>query len=537
MALDPISHLYEYDVEGFPAEWLPLTHLYDPDLPLFPILYFHELDPLLAKDERPGAKDRVFGFVYSVSLIRAENTVRITLAINKDPSLAGEQRFIDVARKAANSRLGLDDPVTEKDIKGAFAAGGALGAANEIIKELWHQVIASSFGGQLPFGRCWDPVFGLARFIASWYSDGGRKGELIQLHSYVAAFGEKISMGGNIHADFYLLPTWQEFIDVANPLAIFTKYASLVGVDGAAAYFVDKFAGQVKAGGSLYSKFDLLRLKSHLGRQFKSLNTDAFVSMINLSPRGGGVRKALFENYNAFNRGPSRAVLSLLMHYDLRNAFWDPSGLSSQDCIAQYTGLQNSYQSPKVMQLYAQQCFGARSVLPIDNWIKVFLRTPLSLNVANKAFHSSVFNSSAVWGKVERLIWMAVQARKVHSSVAGDILWCVRYGGPDKLMRSANPLSCKVCLAHVRRSCPSYAGIKNLIVGFNDNLSGHEDFVIKTNEENNVAQGQFFSNCRGKEGSYDEYTPKDREAGFSLYPDASHVGGVNLSVEQFIKIY
>lgn len=352
-----------------------------------------------------------------------------------------------------------------------------------------------------------------------------------------SCFRRKNKYGGNIHADFYLLPTWQEFIDVANPLAVFTKYASLVGVDGAAAYFVDNFAGPVKAGGSLYSKFYLPRMKSHLGRQFKSLNTDAFVSMINLSPRSGGVRKALFENYNAFNRGPSRAVLSLLMHYDLRNAFWDPSSLSPLDCIAQYTGLKNSYQSPKVMQLYAQQCFGARSVLPIDNWIKVFLKTPLSLNVTNKVFHKSVFNSSAVWGKVERLIWMAVQARKVHSSVAGDILWCVRYGGPDKLMRSANPLSCKVCLSHIRRSCPSYAGIKNLIVGFNDSLSGHEDFVIKTNEENNVAQGQFFSSCTGMDDSYDEYTPKDREAGFSLYPDASHVDGVNLSVEQFIRMY
>ena len=537
MGLEPITHLYDYDVEGFPPEWLPLTHLYDPDLPLFPILYFHELDPVLDKGQRPTAKDRIFGFVYSVSLIRSSNTVRVTLAINKDLSVCANKRFVDVAKKAANSRLGLDDPVTQSDMNGAFSLEGELGSANLIIDELWQQVVASSFGGKLPFGRCWDPVFGLARFIASWNSDGGRKGELIQLHSYVAAFGQKISIGDGIHADFYLLPTWQEFIQGSNPLAIFPKYASLVGVKGAAAYFAANFTKQVDVGGSVYSKFELQRMKDHLGQEFKNLNTDVLVSMMNRSPGSGDIRKALFENYNAFNRGPQRAVLSLLMHYDLRNSFWDPASLTQKDCIAQYTGLDKSYQSPKVMQLYAQQCFGAKSVLPIDSWIKVFLKTPLSMAASKKEFHSTIFNSSQIWGKVERLIWMAVQARKVHASVADNILWCVRYGGPNKEMRSANPLSCKVCQPHIRDVCPAYAKIRNSVIGFNDEVVGLKGFVIKTSEKNNRTQGQFFFSCTGGDGSYDEYTPKDREGRFLLYPVVSHVDGEDLVVHQFIDKY
>lgn len=537
MAFEALTHLHEFDVKEFPAEWLPLTHLYDPDLPLFPILYFHELDPLLNAGQRPGERDRIFGYVYSVALIRSSNTVRVTLATNKNLSDPCNTHFVAVAENAASSRLGLDDPVTQSDISGAFVVGGPLSSANKIVDELWQQVVKSSFGGKLPFGRCWDPVFGLARFIASWNSDGGRKGELIQLHSYAAAFGQKISVGNGIHADFYLLPTWQEFANANNPLAIFPRYASLAGANGAAAYFANSFARVKNVGGSSYSQFELLRLKQQIGQQFKNLNTNALVSMMNLAPKNDDVRKSLFENYNAFNRGPQRAVLSLLMHYDLRNSLWNPESLTQQDCIAQYKSLKGSYQSPKVMQLYAQQCFGAKSVLPIDSWIEVFLKTPLTMSSARGKFHDAVFNSSLIWGKVERLIWMAVQSRKVHASVAENILWCVRYGGPNKKMRAANPLSCKVCEQHIRAVCPAYGKIHNSVVGFNKSGVGQEDFLIKTNDKNNNTQGQCFVSCTGKDGSYDEYTPKDKEGKFSSYPDVQHVGGGNLTVHQFVKLY
>ncbi|MGY2340225.1 hypothetical protein ACW9HW_13450 [Pseudomonas sp. SDO5532_S415] len=537
MAFEALTHLHDFEVKGFPAEWLPLTHLYDPDLPLFPILYFHELDPLLKDGQRPGERDRIFGYVYSVSLIRPGNTIRVTLATNKNLSDSSNKHFIAVAENAASSRLGLDDPVTQGDISRAFVANGSLNSANQVIYELWQQVVTSSFGGKLPFGKCWDPVFGLARFIASWNSDGGRKGELIQLHSYAAAFGQKISVGNGIHADFYLLPTWCEFINTNNPLAIFPRYASLVGANGAAAFFANNYTRKINVGGFSYSRFELLKAKQKIGLQFKNLNTSVLVSMMNLAPKNDDIRKSLFENYNAFNRGPQRAVLSLLMHYDLRNSQWSPEKLTQQDCVAQYTCLKSSYQSPKVMQLYAQQCFGAETVLPIDNWIEVFLKTPLAMSAAKNKFHGVVFSSSLIWGKVERLIWMAVQSRKVHASVAENILWCVRYGGPNKKMRSANPLGCKVCDQHIRDVCPAYAKIKNSLVAFNKSGFGQEEFLIVTNEGDNNTQGQFFVSCTGRDGSYDEYTPKDKEGAFSSYPDANHVGGGSLAVHQFVSMY
>lgn len=534
MAFDALAYFYDFEVPDFPQEWLPLTYLYDPDLPLFPILYFHEMDPTLGSGQRAGERDRIFGFVHSIAFNRSTGRLRITLAISKDLSLQLNAKYIAVAEAAARSRLGLDDPVVLSDIVGALT--GALASANNLLRELWEQIVVSSFGGKLPFGKCWDPVFGLARYIASWNSDGGRKGELIQLHAYVASFGERIQTGGGIHADFYLLPAWNEFRDVSNPLALFQKYSSLVGPGGATEFFAQRFVTPIGANGVSYSRFELSKLRAVTGQNFRRLDTPALISLMEQAPARGRARAALYDNYSAFNRGPPRAILSLLMHHDLRVANWDPSNLSQVDCVAQYTRLGSSYQSPKVMQLFAQQCFGSLPVLPIDNWVETFVKAPLALVPVRGQFHSGVFASSAMWGKIERLIWMAAQARKVHSSVAENILWCVRYGGPDKQMRRANPFGCKVCDSHIRNVCPSYAAIKQLPVLFNAQAKPKFGFNIRSGSQDNVTQNQVFVACDGVDGC-DEYTPKDRPAQFGPYPSPGHLGGASMTVAQFLNTY
>lgn|GEM_PF-1900493 len=539
MSFEALTHLYEFQADDFPAEWLPLTHLYDPDLPLFPILYFHELDPTIT--DRPGERDRVFGYVYSVSITRnnesediaSRSGAWITIATNKNLGAPANSRFIAVAENAARSRLGLDNPVKNSDIVQAFRKS-QLHNANKLMNELWHKIITSSFGGKLPFGRCWDPVFGLARFIASWNSKGGRKGELIQLHSYSASFGEKISVGNGVHADFYLFPTWQEFTDKHNPLSIFKKFACLAGNNGAAAFFADKFTSRITLSNSIYSKFELSNAKQETNEDFKRLDTSALIKIINTAPKK--LRQSLYENYNAFNRGPPRAVMSLLMHHDLRNSNWRPSDLGEEDWVAQYTGLKTSYQSPKVMQLYAQQCFGSETALPIDNWVSVFLKTPLNINSSKKEKASSVFSHSSIWGKLERLIWMSVQARKVHSSVADNILWCVRYGGPDKKIRLANPFSCKICAEPIRSICPAYNDIKDHKISFNNQASLDSYFFITTSSGDNTTQNQHFVSCTGQNDSYDEYSPKDKAEDFGAYP-TNNQSGETITVAQFLDNY
>lgn len=532
MAFEALAYFYDFKITDFPQEWLPLTYLYDPDLPLFPILYFHELDPELLEDQRPGERARVFGFVHSIALNRSEGTLQVTLALSKDLAQKVNVKFISVVEKAARSRLGLDDPVTAADISGALI--GNLARANSVLNELWQRVVVSSFGGILPYGKCWDPVFGLARYIASWNSDGGRKGELIQLHAFASSFGERIQTGGGIHADFYLLPTWAEFRSLQNPLSIFSKYASFVGPQGATEVFAKLYTTIIPCNNFKYTKFVLQKINAKASTSYQNLNTEVLLTAINNV--SANVRKALYDNYSAFNRGPGRSILSILMHHDLRHGNWDPENMTQADCLEQYVSLKSSYQSPKVMQLFAQQCFGSLPVLPIDNWVKTFVNAPISLNVKNKIFHSTIFSSSAIWGKVERLIWMAAQARKVHSSVAENILWCVRYGGPDKQMRGANPLGCKVCEAHIRAACPSYDSIKKLPIDFNSNSVPAIGFLIKTSANSNTILGQSFLSCEST-SIHDEYTPRDRPSSFTTFPDARHTFVTQISVEDFISYY
>ena len=68
MPFEALSEKHEFLIPDFPEEWLPLVYLYDPDLPLFPIYYFHVLDPELAPGHRPSERDRAFGYVHHVNL-------------------------------------------------------------------------------------------------------------------------------------------------------------------------------------------------------------------------------------------------------------------------------------------------------------------------------------------------------------------------------------------------------------------------------------------------------------------------------------
>ena len=66
MSFESLSETYSITIDGFPQEWMPLTYLYDPDLPLFPIQYFHLLDPELPSGQRPNERERLFGFMAKI---------------------------------------------------------------------------------------------------------------------------------------------------------------------------------------------------------------------------------------------------------------------------------------------------------------------------------------------------------------------------------------------------------------------------------------------------------------------------------------
>lgn len=527
MPLETLAYQHSIVINDVPSRWLPLIHIYDPDLPLFPIYYFHVLRPNLANNGRPLAGDRVFGYVERI-IPRDADGIEVRVVINKDLSLDANAAFREPLINEVRARFGVTDPVRLQDVTNSFQP--PLEPANGLLRELWYRVVANAYGNLLPFGRTWDEVFGLARFVASWNSQSGRKGELIQTHYFASRFGARVGSAGSIpQVDFFLLPALNEILDQANPLTEFPKFRQLLRV----AELMAEHYGEERRLGDL-------RLTAFRRPGAGQFNTERLLEIINGAAIPHDLRDSAIECFNAFGKGPPRTILFLLMLHDLRAGLLRPEELTSPQFGSIYDGLAKTYQSPKVIAIYAQQCFGNREGMPVDTWIETFMKWPLAVypQQDTRTPMTEVFAHARGLGKVERLLWVTSQARKVHSSACDDSAWCVKYGSADGGPRGANPFACNICLEAIRQHCPAFAAIRERIIVFNGE---NEDavFRIDTSAGNNEAPNQTFIRCAGEsiyESVVDEFSPADMPSGFNTFPAAGH-NGEQMTVDDFVRIY
>jgi hypothetical protein len=528
MPFESLAYRYTFLITDLPHRWLPLIHLYDPDLPLFPIYYFHVLADVTA--QRPADVDRAFGYVEKINLVD-EGGATVTLVLNKDLSSFSNHGFIAPVENEVRERLGIVDPVRHTDLQNAF--GPPYAAANAVLTEIWHRVVVNAYGNLLPFGRLWDEVLGLARFIASWYSPSGRKGELIQTHYFASRFGVRIQSAGSIpQVDYFLLPTIHELKDRGNPLTSFPNYAALIHV----AHLIQTSLCSLRTvGGVQFSTFS-----PPSSGQFTAVKMQG---IINSGVIPQAYKLAATECFNAFDKGAQRPIIFFMMLDDIRQGRLDPARLTSAQCGSIYDGLGKSYQAPKVIEIYAQQSAGNNAAMPIDTWVRTFLKSPLNVYPRTKSntMHHTIFSNSQSLGRWKDLFGFTAQARKVHSSACDDALWCLKYGANDRDFgpRGANPFACNICLDNIRNRCPAYAQIRGKGISFNGVVSG-ADFIISTSAGNNTTPGQTFTSCSGM-GTYgplrDEFSPADDPNGFARFPDPAHPGGGVITVDDFVRIY
>ena len=513
-------------VSDLPPRWLPLIHLYDPDLPLFPTHYFHLTDPAVA---RPGFTDRLFGYIERVNVPVGEDP-SVTVVCNRHP-VSGDgahTRVVDAVRE----RLGLSNAVVKADVEHPFA--GFPPSANGLLAEIWERVVTNHYGGRLPFGKLWDEVLGLARFVASWNSPSGRKGELIQTHYFASRFGERIQSAGHVpQLDFFLLPSASELTDLSNPLGLFPRFQRLVDL-------ADRFcAAHCRLINLPGSGLTLSAFTNPQGGQFDTAN---LLKLFDGLPPA--LKATAKECYNAFDKGPGRTVLFLIMLDDLRKGRLRPAALQPADFAAIQVGLKNTYNSPKAIQIYAQQAWGNPAAIPIDTWIGSFFEIPLqaprlagSLARVKPIDWHVTLTSCTNPGKVERLLWVASQARKVHSSACDDALWCMKYASTG-IPRGANPLACTICNTAIRATCPAFDSIQTATIRFNGDAMPTARFNVTTSELNNMAPGQRFVKCEGELQltNMDDFSPIDAPDGFQLFPAAPHNGGP-CTVTEFVAFY
>ncbi len=547
MPFEALSNITEFEYQNVPPAWVPVVFTFDPDLPLFPLLYFHVLPEDLAG--RPSVQDRAYGYVRSVRINIDSRVLTAEVVCNKklDDSSQG-RRFRDVVKQEVGHRLGVNDPVTLNDVNNLFAASSKLSGCIPVLREMWHRVVDIGYGKSLPFGRFWDRVLGLARFYASYRPPGGRKSELIQTHYFCTHFGESVSSSENVPTvEFRLLPTWAELTDPENPLTLFPQFQKLV------------FASIEVCQLSPFEAFEISNW-SHTGMKKRKGYLDTPFYMRTLA---GGVsqryRSSLVECFNAFDKGPDRTIMFLMFLNDVRqiNASkptpdgsskprLNPAKLSAADAAEVALTLSHR-QSKKVVSIYAQQAHGNPHCLPIDTWVAAFLAYPLNVarydpnagsyrgDKANIRAITEFVSSANLLGKVERLLWVTAQARKIHSAVCNDALWCIKESAGFRA-RGANPLACKACLQGIRDACPAYSAIANINVFFN--ASKGLGFRLRTSEGNNTTPGQRFTTCTGSGGVVDEDTVNDFADAFKVsYPHRSKKGGTPMKVKDFVGTY
>lgn len=525
MPFENLQYRFKFSFTDLPERWIPLINLYDPDLPLFPIYYFHAI-PELPITQIPSETERVYGYIEKLIAIN-NTTTEVTLITNKNLNDPTNSNYKTIALNEIRERFGVNNPVVRSDISNVFSR--PLNYANNIMDQLWSKVVTNAYGDKLPFGRLWDEVFGLSRFVASWNSEG-RKSELIQTHYFSSKFGEKISSDSLLpQIDFYLLPTIKELINSANNLNIFPNYKGLAEISN---IFQNHYCTLTTFDGLTLSKFN----NPYSG----SMNTAKINTILNGSNIPLHLRQFGIECYNAFFKGPVRPIIFFMMLSDLRNGRLNPASLTSVQLGSIYEKLERTYQSPKVIHIYAQQSFGHQEATPIDIWIKTFFKWPLKIYPIGRVRNalSIIFNNATNLGKAERLIWVAVQARKVHSSVCNDAIWCIKKSSKSEA-RGANPLACKICLANIRNVCPAYEAIKSKTIAFNSGIQTGVTFYIKTSSANNTSQNQKFLSCEGESiyiKTVDDFSPSDAPSGLASYPQPSH-NGSNLTVQDFINTY
>ena len=557
MPFEALSFSLDIEFVDVPPEWSPLVFAFDPDLPLFPLLYFH----VLANDlngQRPAHRDRAFGYIRSVRIDLNSRILTAQIICSKNLTVSPNNiRFLPGVREEVAHRVGILDRVTIVDVQTLFAADSGYADRRPVLEEMWHRVVDRGYGGALPFGRMWDRVLGLARWYASLDpGNGGRKAEFIMTHYFCMRFGEEIQCGAGVPAvDFRLLPTWEELTDTNNPLALFPLFTRLVA------------AARAMCGLSMFQAFNLqswsltaLVLPVVVAPATRKLNRDFYMNQM-VNQVNAQHRESLVECFNTFNKGARRAVPFLMFLNDVRqinatnpeptgstNPRLNPELLSAPDAADLFRNLTGTWQSKKVLAIYAQQSHGNHHCLPVDTWMAAFLGYPLALAEYNRTEGSlrettenlnavqNVIASANRLSKVERLIWVTAQARKIHSSICNDALWCVKESGGFRA-RGANPLACKACFDPIRNVCPAYLAIADTSVSFNG--SAVAEFNLLTTATNNIVQGQRFVKCIGPGGVLaDEDTPTDSSGSFVvLYPAAGHIDGALKTVAEFINMY
>ena len=419
-------------IEGIPRQWISRFELYYPDLPGYPTVYVH------IKKEK-----RIFGFPSAVNFFDdGENNVNAEVTFLSNINLETDQTAMKEVKEELLERFGLSNKVGWEDIKSCCTDERYI----PFFEDLW-KLIKDMNGDYLPFGRFYDEVYSIIRFVSAWNPKTGRQSEMRMVYNFMSTFGQECEFEGNAsnwkHLDFFIIPTYQELI--IDSYEGFEKFKEL----NDAMKVVWENSSEV-----INSEEITLR---GLKRGWPSKKED-FMSQITEPLIEKGLTEAQKHDMDrlvdVFNRNGTRTSFFVWSIMSLKEAKFE--SWNSEFFKKFYVELSGARGiAPKVVACYLQQGFGNEECIPIDIWVKTFHEFALGIPEQSK-----FFSRFSKMGKLERAIWFASQANKTNIVGFFDSLWCTRYGNNgNEDFREANPISCYEC--RLKKGCMGYKNIED----------------------------------------------------------------------------
>ena len=458
-----LEHEAIISLKEVPIQWIPKFELFTNDLPNFPLVYVHSF--IHGK--------RVFGFPMAVNFANTTNgkcIPKIHFLSNVD--LNSDKAAKKIVESELSERFGIANSVTLPDVVGACNGDAAYG---DFFKAIWEQVIKPDHGGSIPFGRYYEEFYSILRFSAAWNTAGrsGRQMELRIVYWFLREYGDKvnITIGDYSFYQFFLLPTFDEVR--SDSMSEFPRLEKLFKL-------IDRI-------------WNLEFTNTHQlqGQEIRSMETswpnqrDGFVEYLNkkYSVRQSVTLLSSEDAYDLgvladmFDRFPPRAagfIWCVMNIRELDYRSWSRDFLDEFYLLVLSTPTVAIY--PKVVSCFLQQGFANEHAIPMDDWILSFVKHALGLDGRTEApdlaktwqnilTHVLFFETFSNRAKLERLIWLISQSKKVNMDPVMDMLWCIRFGRTNEdgkktnFLRQQNPITCYQC--ELRPVCNGYVAIQD----------------------------------------------------------------------------
>lgn len=409
-------------IYGIPLPWISKIELYYPDLPQFPIIYIHTFD---------DNGNRLIACPVSVSYKINQNSCDAEFLLVSN--ICQSDKNIDIIENELKERIGFSNKITKNDI---ISCCNGDTNYEKILSDIWTYV-ERSYGSSLPYGRYYEELFSIVRFVSAWQPKTGRQSEMRMLYNFMSAFGEESELPQKwSHLEFYITPNIED-IKQKN----FDEFPNFKVLDSVSKkLFAKYFTVPVKIDNFIFYA---------MNKAWKQ-NKDSFINLISTPLYEDGTfneveKKCSEKLVDAFNRNARRAsfFISTYINIDKNYESWSKTFFNE----FYNNGKKLKGYSEKVIACFLQQGFSNTEAIPIDTWIKTFYEFPLGIT-SNIDF----FNTFSNIGKLERMIWLSSQSNKTNMKNFYNILWCQRYGvNGNSELRGINPISCYSC--NLKSSC------------------------------------------------------------------------------------